>query len=50
MSRNTVFGITFAASLIVDALVISLFSIPAGPLMWTLFGTSFVIAVNTALE
>lgn len=49
MSRKTVFGITFAAGLIVDILMIKLFSIPAGPLMWTLFGTSFVIAAYTAL-
>ena len=50
MSRKTIFGITFAAGLIVDTIIISLFSIPAGPLMYTLFGTSFLIAAYTALE
>lgn len=50
MSRKTIFGITFAASLTVDAIIIHLFSIPAGPLMWALFGTSFFIAAYTALE
>lgn len=50
MSRKTIFATTFTAGLVVDALVIHLFSIPAGPLMYTLFGTSFLIAAYTALE
>ena len=50
MSRLTTFALTLAESITVDVLMIYLFSIPAGPLMYALFGTSFLIAAYTALE